>query len=188
MADPIADSKTNVSGSASAADIAGAYSQGAAAANQTDSRNSYQADLASVSGRVADFVKDTGTDERYQLETADRSGMTWLNAKRTYDLHQTWDYDALNDKRKHQAKLDSAEVLHQSKLNSMEVQSAEERLTHQAKLNSNEILALERSRRHNDDMHTVRFMGAMGFGMDAVIEAIRDSESHICDRIDDAKA
>ncbi len=145
MADPIADSKTSVSGSASTADIAAASAQGAAAGAQTgmsqDSRNSYQADLASVSGRVADFVKDTGTDERFQLETADRSSTTWLNSKRTYDLHQTWDADGMHAARGAARRSEAYEN-----------RSAEQTLLHQAKINSQEI-----AERQQDHAQRVRF-------------------------------
>ena len=127
-----ATSNTAADGAASTADIAAAAANAAAAqaasAVAADASSSYQRDYSGVSARVSDNDKDTGTDERYEVESADRSSMSWLNAKRTYDWHQTLDSDKFLDKGKHQAKTDS-----------IEVRAAEQTLLHQAKLNALEI-------------------------------------------------
>jgi hypothetical protein len=60
--------------------------------------------------RAQDVDKDTGTDERLEVTTADRSDSWFANGKRTYDLHQTLDTDAILQARKQTAKIDSAEL------------------------------------------------------------------------------
>lgn len=81
-----------------------------AAGSQTkigqDSVDSFQRD------KLADstYGQDTGTDERYEVESADRSAAWFQNGKRTYDLHQTMDTDSILQQRKQQAKLDSLEL------------------------------------------------------------------------------
>lgn len=109
-----------------------------------DAHTDHQHQFDGRDARVSDFDKDTGADERYEVENVDRSTLGWLNAKRTYDWHQTLDSDALIDKRKHQSKLDS-----------MEIQAAEQRLLHQAKVNSLEI-----AERQQDHAQRVRFADA----------------------------
>lgn len=97
------------------AEALAANAQGAAG---TDAGSSTQrvVDQASARDRFQtsanDVVtgQDTGTDERYEVEGADRSGINYANAKRTFDLHQTLDTDAILQERKQRAKLDSVEM------------------------------------------------------------------------------
>ena len=126
-------------------DVAQAQSGGGAhGATGQDAHSVHAADMDATGSRVNRIDQDTGTDERYNVESADRSSMAWLNVKRTYDLHQTMDMQALTDKSKHQAKLDS-----------MEIQAAEQRLLHQAKINSQEM-----AERSQDHAQRVRFADA----------------------------
>lgn len=125
------------------ADVAGAGAK-EHTVQGTDAHGVHDYDVTGM--RMQRVDQDTGTDERYNVESADRSTIGWLNAKRTYDWAQTLDSDALLDKKKHQAKLDS-----------MEVQAAEQRLLHQAKINSLEI-----AERQQDHAQRVRFADAMG--------------------------
>lgn len=60
--------------------------------------------------RAQDVDKDVGADERYEQMGADRADAWGWNGKRTYDLHQTLDTDAIIQGRKQQAKLDSLEL------------------------------------------------------------------------------
>lgn len=60
--------------------------------------------------RAQDVDKDTGTDERLEVTTADRSDSWFANGKRTYDLHQTLDTDKILQAGKQTAKLDSIEM------------------------------------------------------------------------------
>lgn len=78
---------------------------------------------------VSDFAKDTGTDERFQITTADRADSFHNNEKRTYDLHQTTDLATTLQAQKHSAELDAqvvrnseATLLHNSKLNALEIE------------------------------------------------------------------
>ena len=130
-----ADATTDADGAASSIDLAAAAANAAAAqaaaTTAADAASSYQRDKIGTSAYVADFDKDTGTDERYEVESADRSGVTWLNSKRTYDLHQSVDLAEMLATSKHRAKTDSVDartaeqtLLHQSKLNGMEIEFA----------------------------------------------------------------
>ncbi len=96
------------------------------AAGATGVRYQYADDTS----RVSDFDKDTGSDERIEVEGVDRSSSWFANGKRTYDLHQTLDTSDLLDQRRARTKLDSSEILHQSKLNSVEMAEREQRLRH----------------------------------------------------------
>ena len=109
-----------------------------------DAHAVHAADMDVVGSRTQRDNQDVGADERAQLENMDRSGVNYANWKRTYDLHQTIDMQALTDKSKHQAKLDS-----------MEIQAAEQRLLHQAKVNSQEM-----AERSQDHAQRVRFADA----------------------------
>lgn len=84
--------------------------------------------------RTQDVDKDTGADERYEVMGADRADAWGWNGKRTYDLHQTLDTQALVDKAKHQAKLDSMEVRHADEEHKMKMRHMasehEQRLRH----------------------------------------------------------
>lgn len=135
-----------------------------------------QASAGAAGGTVSDTVtgQDVHTDERYEVGGADHAEANFRNEKRTYDLHQTLDADALLDKRKHQAKLDS-----------MEIAEREQRLQHQAKVNSIEIHEREQSRRHYEDMHSLRFFASFGFAADTVQEAFADMvATRVCERLE----
>lgn len=165
--DTDAEGQTDVSGSGSAGGVAGGVAGSVSGAAGTGAAGA--SDLASSYTRT----EDVGSGERYSVESADRSSAWAGNVKRTYDLHQTWDYDALNDKRKHQAKLDS-----------MELAEREQRLTHQAKVSSIEIHEREQSRRHYEDMHTLRFFSGAGFIADTVQEAFAERVAEkVCTKI-----
>jgi len=84
-------------------DLDAAQSAGATSAGQ-----SAQYDVGT--NRSQDVDKDTGTDERFEVATADRSDSWFANGKRTYDLHQTLDTDKILQAGKQQAKLDSIEL------------------------------------------------------------------------------
>jgi hypothetical protein len=87
-------------------------------ANSKADVNAAQAAAATSAGQQSDYGtnrtqdvdKDTGTDERYEVTTADRSDSWFQNGKRTYDLHQTLDTDKILQAGKQTAKLDSAEL------------------------------------------------------------------------------
>lgn len=158
--DAKAKSETDVAGAASGARTDTDRGHHVDADHQFDSRDA----------RVSNFDQDTGTDERYEVESADRSSMTWLNAKRTFDLHQTLDASAITDKAKHQAKLDS-----------MEIQAAEQRLLHQAKVNSAEI-----AERQQDHAQRLRFADANASVQIALLgdmaEKLGRIEKAVCDK------
>lgn len=180
-----ANANTDAVGNQSLQDIAGAIAGAAAAlSNAASAIASVSAaggqstvDQAASTAYQRDVMKDVSTDERFNLETADRSSVTWLNTKRTYDLHQSRDLDVMVDKAKHQAKLDS-----------MEVAEREQRMLHQAKINAQEILDREQSRRHTDDMHTQRYIYTSGFAADTVQEAFAERVANaVCARMAAAK-
>ena len=56
------------------------------------------------------FDQDIHVDERYKSMGADNADAWRVNGKRTYDLHQTLDTDAILQARKQAAKLDSIEL------------------------------------------------------------------------------
>ena len=93
--------------------------------------------------------QDTGTDERYEVSGADFRDLVNLNAKRTFDLHQTLDTDAILAARG-QA---SAE-------NNMRLRHAEEE--HHQKM------------RHENDLHTIRVqtLAVSSVGNSKIIEEI----------------
>lgn len=165
------DSDTDQSTSGSAGGVAGGAAGSVSGAAGTGAAGA--ADLASSYTRT----EDVGGGERYTVSSADHAELGYANAKRTYDLHQTLDMDALNDKRKHQAKIDS-----------MEIAEREQRLAHQSKVNSMEIHEREQSRRHYEDMHTLRYLGSTGFWSDTVQEAFANRVADkVCERINATK-
>ena len=85
-----------------------------------DSATSYQRDV----------VKDTGTDERYQVTSADRADVGYANIKRTYDLHQTQDGMVLSDERLHKAKLNSIELAEREQRIRFAEEEHQQRLAH----------------------------------------------------------
>jgi len=123
--------------------------------------------------RVSNFDQDTGTDERYEVETADRSSAWFANGKRTYDLHQTLDTDELLYTRKRRAIADADEAQHKAALRSLELRQAEHTLE-RAKAEA------EQTRRHYEDMHSLRFFSGAGFMADTVQEAFAD---RVADRV-----
>ena len=161
MADPIADSKTNVSGSVSAADIAAAAANSAAAqaaaAVAADAASSYQRDYSGQSSIVSDNDKDTGTDERYEVESGDRSSLAWLNNKATFDFHQTLNYEGVHRARR------------------MEDEEREMRLRHsETEFNQrveNSRSEAEQRLRHYEDMHTMRY-GVAGEMVEAIANRV----------------
>lgn len=60
--------------------------------------------------RAQDVDKDTGTDERYEVESADRSSMTWLNGKRDFDSYGSIDKAAAIDAQKYKAALENQQL------------------------------------------------------------------------------
>ena len=109
-----------------------------------DAHAVHASDMDVVGSRMQRDNQDIGSDERMSVENVDRSGIVFGNLKRTADQYQSLDHQALVDKAKHQAKLDS-----------MEIQAAEQRLLHQAKVNSQEI-----AERNQDHAQRVRFADA----------------------------
>ena len=104
-------------------------------------RNQYTDDAS----RVTDFDKDTGTDERLEVETADRSGAGFADGRHAAAMARGLDLDVLTYRRGQQAKTDSQES-----------RTAEQTLLHQAKLNSLEIREREQSFQHREDQHQLR--------------------------------
>ena len=97
------------------------------------------------------FTQDTNTDERLSGANADHHGITFMNLKRTYDLHQTLDTEAIVSARR----LQNSEA-------EMRLRHAEEE--HKQKL------------RHDEDLHTIRVqtltLGSIGTGN--IIDDIAD--------------
>ena len=93
--------------------------------------------------------QDTGTDERYEVSGADFRDIANMNMKRTYDLYQTLDTDAILASRG-QA---SAE-------NNMRLRHAEEE--HHQKM------------RHENDLHTIRVqtLSVSSVGNSKIVENI----------------
>lgn len=98
------------------------------------------------------FTQDTNTDERLSGANADHHGVTFMNLKRTYDLHQTLDTEAIINARR----LQNSEA-------EMRMRHAEEE--HKQKL------------RHEEDMHTVRVqtLTAGSVGTSSIIRDIADA-------------
>ena len=161
MADPIADSKSNVSGSVSAADIAAAAANSAAAqaaaAVSADAATSYQRDQNSVSGRTTGWDQDTGTDERYEVESADRSSMSWNNGKAVFDFHQTLNYEGM-----HRARRQEDEE------RQMRLRHAETEFNQRTENSRSEA---EQRLRHYEDMHTMRY-GVAGEMVEAIANRV----------------
>ena len=88
-------------------DVDAAQSAGATSTGQ-GTQYDYGTDRAKFVAQDVD--KDTGADERYEEMGADRADAWGWNGKRTYDLHQTLDTDAIVQQRKQVAKLDSLEM------------------------------------------------------------------------------
>lgn len=86
------------------------YSDADTGASMAHANTGTRYQYADDTSRVSDFDKDTGSDERIEVGGVDRSDAWFYNGKRTYDLHQTLDTDAVLDKRRQQAKLDSIEL------------------------------------------------------------------------------
>jgi hypothetical protein len=171
-----ANSTTDVSGSASAADIAAAAANSAAAqaaaAVAADAASSYQRDYSGQSSVVTDNDKDTGTDERYEVESADRSSVAWLNAKRTYDQYQSIDHSVLVDAQVHKVSLGSSELM-----------SREQTLLHQAKLNALEIEMKQAE--HNQRLRHADFqVTALAAVTKEMIDSIADRVTNqVCSRM-----
>lgn len=163
-----ADARTDVEGSGSVADLvsaaAGAGAAGAATSIGQDAATSYQRDYSGSSAKFSDVDKDTGTDERYEVETADRSSAWFQNGKRTYDQYQTLDTDAILYNRKRQAIADADEAQHKASLRSIEIKQAEHTLERSR-------AEAEQTRRHYEDMHSLRYFGGWGFAADTLQEA-----------------
>ena len=104
---------------------------------------------ADDTSRVADFDKDTGTDERLEVETADRSGAGFGDGRHAAAIARGLDIDALTYRRGQQAKTDSQDG-----------RAAEQTLLHQAKLNSLELREREQSFQHREDQHQLRMRAA----------------------------
>ena len=101
---------------------------GAHGATGQDAHTVHDAQFDAGSSRAQDVDKDTGSDERIEVEGVDRSGLNFLNMKRTYDLHQTFDSDAIHAARgtarrseAYENRAAEATLLHQSKINSQEL-------------------------------------------------------------------
>lgn len=178
------DVDTEVSGAGANAGVAASNTAatGAGAAEHrtsgSDAHTVHAADFDGNAVRSIDVDKDTGTDERYEVETADRSTMGWLNAKRTYDWHQTLDSDNLLNQRldlqrdrDYTRRRENTEferrMAHQAKMDSLEVAEREQRIAHAN-------AEAEQRRRHYEDMHTMRFNTGSGFWSDAVQEAFAE--------------
>ncbi len=146
----------------STSDAVASESGAGAAANLA---SSHQRDQNSVSGRVTDWDKDTGADERIEASGATYTELNWLNAKRTADLAQTLDTDGI-----HQARIQ------QSRMNSMDNRAAEATLSERQRLFHQEMLERETARRHYEDNHTIRVIALGGFTNDAVVEALANNE------------
>ena len=108
-------------------------------------RNQYTDDTS----RVSDFDKDTGTDERFEVETADRSGAGFADGRHAAHMARGLDIDALTYRRGQQSKTDSQDS-----------RTAEQTLLHQAKLNSFEVREREQSFQHREDQHQLRMRAA----------------------------
>lgn len=121
--------------------LAGAASHGVSG---SDAHQVHAADTDNTGSRMNRIDQDTGTDERAQLETLDRSGIIFGNLKRTADMAQTMDLDAI---------LESRNVNRRSE--SYENRAAEATLLHQSKVNSLEI-----AERQQDHAQRVRFADA----------------------------
>lgn len=161
---------------------ANSWSETDAAQSQGSTGVRYQ--YADDTSRVSDFDKDTGTDERMEVGGADRSDAWFQNGKRTYDLHQTLDTDAILASRKNSAKLDSMEIAereqrlaHQAKVNSLEIAEREQRIRHADEANAQAL-------RHYEDQHTIRYATSTGFWADTVQEAFAEKVADkVCERI-----
>ena len=131
-----------------------------AAGSQTkigqDSVDSFQRD------KLADstYGQDTGTDERYEVESADRSTMGWLNGKYTYDAFQAANMQAM--------------LSNQQNLNYQTTQR--DRHTELAfqdeRSRKNELH--QQTMRHYEDMHSLRFNTAHGVWSDVVRDMAKD--------------
>ena len=100
---------------------------------------------------------DIGTEERYAVEAADRSGVTWLNSKRTFDLHQTLDTDSLVSQRK---------IAHTEDM--QRIRFAETEFNQRVE---NARAEAEQRLRHYEDMHTMRY-GVAGEMVEAIANRV----------------
>jgi len=191
MSDAFNPTTNDADADANAASARG--SAGVAAAQDQDYQ--YQSRAGRVSGtdtsRVSDFDKDTGTDERMEVTGADRSDAWFTNGKAAFDMHQTLNYDAvLNARRealveRERARKDedaerSMRLRHAEQLQQQAFRHTEERFQDERERSKAEA---EQTRRHYEDMHTLRALG-IGGTVDAVVETIAGrTADKVCERL-----
>lgn len=123
----------------------------------------HQFDSNSV--RSMDVDKDTGTDERYEVSSADARDIYLLNQKRTYDLHQTLDTEAILRGRRHE-----------DEEREMRLRHAETEFNQRVE---NSRAEAEQRLRHYEDMHTMRY-GIAGEMVEAIANKVADK---VCSRM-----
>ncbi len=100
---------------------------------------------------------DINVEERFAVENADRSSVTWLNSKRTVDLHQTLDTDAILTARK---------IAHTE--DQQRIRFAETEFNQRVE---NARAEAEQRLRHYEDMHTMRY-GVAGEMVEAIANRV----------------
>jgi len=152
-------------------DNAKAVSDAAATTSGTSALAGNQHDYGTdrAKNTTQDVDKDTGTDERYEVESADRSSAWFQNGKRTYDLHQSMDTQAM--------------LSNQQNLNYQTVQrDRHTELAYQdERARKNELH--QQTMRHYEDQHTIRYASASGFWSDTVRDVakdVKDIKAQVC--------
>lgn len=116
-----------------------------------------------------DVDKDTGSDERLEVTGVDRSDAWFQNGKRTYDLHQTIDTQALLTNQQNI----QYSVAQRDRHTELAFQDERAR--------KNELH--QQTMRHYEDMHTIRYnfsSGAWAETLEEISQDLKEVKSAVC--------